>query len=43
MNIITTKKQLEDLVAYYSKQKAFAFDVETVGENRGQPVVNDVL
>ena len=43
MNIITNKKQLEELVAYYSKQDAFAFDVETVGENRVQPVVNDVL
>ena len=43
MNIITTKEQLEDLVAYYSKQPSFAFDVETVGENRVQPVVNDVL
>ena len=43
MNIITTKEQLEDLVEYYSKVDAFAFDVETVGENRIQPVVNDVL
>ena len=43
MNIITTKKQLEELVKYYEKQNAFAFDVETVGENRVQPVVNDVL
>ena len=43
MNIITTKKQLTDLVEYYSKKDAFAFDVETVGENRIQPVVNDVL
>ena len=43
MNVITTKKQLEDLVKYYEKQPAFAYDVETVGENRVQPVVNDVL
>jgi len=43
MNIITTKKQLIDLVEYYSKKNAFAFDVETVGENRIQPKVNDVL
>lgn len=43
MNIITTKEQLKDLVEYYSKADAFAFDVETVGEHRGQPVVNDVL
>jgi DNA polymerase I-like protein with 3'-5' exonuclease and polymerase domains len=43
MNIITTKEQLKDLVEFYSKVDAFAFDVETVGENRIQPVVNDVL
>jgi len=43
MNIITTKEQLNDLVKYYSSVNAFAFDVETVGENRIQPVVNDVL
>ena len=43
MNIITTQEQLDDLVEYYSKVKGFAFDVETVGENRIQPVVNDVL
>jgi DNA polymerase I-like protein with 3'-5' exonuclease and polymerase domains len=43
MNIITTKKQLEDLVEHYSKVDGFAFDVETVGDNRIQPVVNDVL
>jgi DNA polymerase I-like protein with 3'-5' exonuclease and polymerase domains len=43
MNIITTKEQLADLVEFYSKVNAFAFDVETVGENRIQPVVNDVM
>lgn len=43
MNIITTKEQLEDLVSYYKEQPAFAFDIESVGENRIQPVVNDVL
>ena len=43
MNVITTKKQLEELVKYYLTQPSFAFDVETVGENRIQPVVNDVL
>jgi DNA polymerase I-like protein with 3'-5' exonuclease and polymerase domains len=43
MNIITTKEQLKDLVEFYSKVEAFAFDVETVGENRIQPVVNDVM
>jgi DNA polymerase I-like protein with 3'-5' exonuclease and polymerase domains len=43
MNTITTKEQLKDLVEFYSKVDAFAFDVETVGENRIQPVVNDVM
>ena len=43
MNIITTKKQLAELVAHYEKVDSFSFDVETVGENRVQPVVNDVL
>ena len=43
MNIITTKKQLEELVEFYSKVDGFAFDIESVGENRIQPVVNDVL
>lgn len=43
MNVITTKEQLEELVEFYSKVDGFAFDVETVGENRIQPVVNDVL
>lgn len=43
MNIITTTEQLKELVDYYSKQEAFAFDVETVGNQRGIPVVNEVL
>jgi DNA polymerase I-like protein with 3'-5' exonuclease and polymerase domains len=43
MNIITTKEQLDEMVAYYLKQDAFAFDVETVGDYRGIPAVNDVL
>ena len=43
MNIITTQQQLNGLVSYYLTQPSFAFDVETVGENRIQPVVNDVL
>ena len=43
MNIITNKAQLQKLVEFYSKVDGFAFDVETVGENRIQPVVNDVL
>ena len=43
MNIITTEKQLDDLVKFYSKVDGFAFDIESVGDNRLQPVVNDVL
>ena len=43
MNIITTQQQLDELVKYYLDQPSFAFDVETIGENRIQPVVNDVL
>ena len=43
MNIITTKEQLQELVEFYSKVDDFAYDVETVGENSIQPVVNDVL
>lgn len=43
MNIITTVEDLKELVEYYSKQEAFAFDVETVGDRRGVPVVNEVL
>jgi DNA polymerase I-like protein with 3'-5' exonuclease and polymerase domains len=42
MNIITTREQLEELVSFYLKVKAFAFDVETIGENRLYPVINDV-
>lgn len=43
MNIITTKEQLDEMVAFYLKQDAFAFDVETVGDKRGVPAVNEVL
>lgn len=43
MNIITTIEQLNELVEYYQQQEAFAFDVETVGDRRGVPVVNEVL
>lgn len=31
------------MVDYYLKQDSFAFDVETVGDNRGTPAVNEVL
>jgi DNA polymerase I-like protein with 3'-5' exonuclease and polymerase domains len=42
MNIITTEQQLEEFVNHYSTVDAFAFDVETIGENRLYPVINDV-
>ena len=41
--IITTKEQLDEMISYYLRQDAFAFDVETVGEKRGVPAVNEVL
>ena len=43
MNIITTKEQLDEMVAYYLKQDSFAYDLETVGPQRGVTVVNEVL
>lgn len=42
MNIITTKDQLKEFVEYYSKVDAFAWDTETIGEDRLYPVINDV-
>lgn len=43
MNIITNKDQLDEMVAYYLQQDAFAYDVETVGPFRGITVKNEVL
>ena len=43
MNIITTGDQLFEMVEYYLTQDAFAFDVETVGDNRGLTPINEVL
>jgi DNA polymerase I-like protein with 3'-5' exonuclease and polymerase domains len=42
MNIITTKEQLAEFVEFYLDVEAFAFDVETIGEDRLYPVINDV-
>lgn len=42
MNIITTKEQLAEFANYYSSVSAFAWDVETIGEDRLYPVINDV-
>ena len=40
MNIITTQEQLSAMVAAYEKADAFVFDVETVGDHRGDPRQN---
>ena len=42
MNIVTNQKQLDELVDAYSKVDAFCFDVETVGNHRGDPRQNTV-
>lgn len=42
MNIITTTKQLTEFIDAYSQVDAFAFDVETVGDHRGDPRQNIV-
>jgi len=42
MNIITTTEQLQEFVKAYSSVAAFAFDVETIGEDRLYPIINDV-
>ena len=42
MNVITTEEQLQEFVSFYANVKEFAFDVETIGENRLYPVINDV-
>lgn len=43
MQLITDTRQLEDAVRYFSTQDGFAFDVETTGEYRGVPAVNEVV
>lgn len=40
--LITEQRHLEEAVAYFRAQDAFAFDVETSGEHRGVPAVNEV-
>lgn len=42
MNIITTQAQLQEFVEYYSTVKAFAWDTETIGDDRINPIINDV-
>lgn len=43
MNIITTKQQLNEMVSFYLTKDAFAYDVETVGDRRGDTPINEVL
>ena len=43
MNIITTQEQLQELVDHYLTVDAFAYDVETVGDRRGDTPINEVL
>jgi len=40
MNIVTTLKQLNEVVNAYELVDAFCFDVETVGDHRGDPRQN---
>lgn len=42
MNIVTTAEQLSELISAYDKVDSFAFDVETVGDHRGDPRQNIV-
>jgi DNA polymerase I-like protein with 3'-5' exonuclease and polymerase domains len=42
MNIVTTEEQLKELVDAYDKVEAFCFDVETVGDRRGDPRQNTI-
>lgn len=42
MNIITTEEQLREMVAAYELADAFVFDVETVGDHRGDPRQNTI-
>ena len=43
MNIVTTDEQLAELVAAYNAVDAFVFDVETMGDHRGDPRQNQVV
>ena len=40
--VISTEEQLADLVEYYLRQDGFAFDVESQGDDRLNPLTNDV-
>lgn len=42
-NVVLTLEHLQRVVAHFLKQDAFAFDVETMGEHRGDPIANQVV
>jgi DNA polymerase I-like protein with 3'-5' exonuclease and polymerase domains len=41
-NVILDEGRLKEAVDYFLQQDMFSFDVETVGDNRGQPHLNEV-
>lgn len=43
MNIIATQEQLTELIAAYDAVDSFTFDVETMGDHRGDPRQNQVV
>ena len=43
MRVVLTKKQLDEVVAAYDKVDAFVYDVETMGDHRGDPRQNKVV
>lgn len=43
VGVVTTREQLKEVAEAYSTTDEFVFDVETWGEHRGIPVINDVL
>jgi len=43
MNIVTTLDQLAEMISAYDKVDSFVYDVETVGDHRGDPRQNIVM
>lgn len=39
---ITTPEALAEVASVYASTDAYVFDVETIGEHRGNPIINDV-
>lgn len=42
-SVVTSPRQLDEVVDAYRDVEEFVFDVETVGEHRGNPILNEVL